>query len=137
MSIHVHSRQAIISAEASFDWILADLYLELARIDADDLAGSDGRIIVHSNETEAEDNDGQFERTAKLYASVPAGHYRLLLRDVTTTQLQAGVASAAPLRVLRDDDDDDDDDDENEDEGLMRNGLNMCVPFSFNLDILP
>ena len=137
MSIHVHSRQAIISAEASFDWILADLYLELARIDAGDLAGSDGRIIVHSNETEAEDNDGQFERTAKLYASVPAGYYRLLLRDVTTTQLQAGVASAAPLRVLRDDDDDDDDEDENEDEGLRRNGLNMCVPFSFNLDILP
>ena len=120
ISIRVRGGAAIITAQVSFDWILGDFNMELARIEDDDLAGSSGHVLVRSNQTEAEDKDAQFERSAKVSANVPAGRYRLTLRDKTTTQLQAGVRSGSSKRQ---------DGDEDEEPGL-----GMCVRFAFSLD---
>jgi len=120
ISIHVEGRGATITAQASFDWILGDLHLELARISEDDLAGSRGHVLFRSNQTETEDENAQFERSANLWATVPAGKYRLTIRDKTTTHLQAGIASASAPRVEGDEDNE--------------HGHKMCVPFTFNLD---
>ena len=120
MSIRVRGGAATITAQASFDWILGDLHLELARVEDDDLAGSRGHVLVRSNQTETADEDAQFERSAKLAATVPAGRYRLTLRDKTTTQLQAGVGSGSAER-------------QHGDEGGQP-GSGMCVRFALSLD---
>jgi hypothetical protein len=120
MSIHVRGSAATISAQVSFDWILGDFELQLARIDEGDLAGSSGHVLVRSNQTEAEDADAQFERSAKVWASVAAGNYRLLLQDKTAVHLQARAASASTLE-----------------HGGDSAIASMCVPFAFSIDAVP
>jgi hypothetical protein len=120
MSLHVKSVAATLSAQVSFDWIVGDFTIELARIADDDLAGSSGHVLFRSNETEAEDENAQFERSAKLWATVPAGNYRLLLRDSTTTHIQTAVKSHFALSAKDSEDTEKD--------------RTLCVRFAFNLD---
>lgn len=123
MSLHVKTGEVMLSVQASFDWILGDISVELARIRDDDLAGSDGHILFKSNETESEDQNAQFEKTTKLLATVPAGKYRLLIRDKTTSALRAGVVAAPTLSE--------------EGAGDQEANRKLCVRFAFNIDAEP
>ena len=126
MSIRVKHRPVTLAAQVSFDWILGDMHLELVRTSTDDLAGSSGKILYKSNETDAEDEESQFERTSKLWAALPPGRYTLRLRDTTTTHMQSALAPRmAP------------EEEGTEERQVERRERGMCVRFAFNLDVEP
>jgi hypothetical protein len=126
MSLRVKHVPATLSAQVSFDWILGDMQLEVVRSTSDDLAGSSGHVLYKSNETDAEDEDAQFERTSKLWAVLPPGRYKLRLRDTTMTRMQSTIASTSKASA---------EDEGDEDGAQQRPGF--CVRFAFNLDVEP